>query len=60
MLFGLSFTVEAQPTKILRIGFVVGTGPEGPNISLFRQEMRDLGYIEVVRCGANKVAKYDG
>jgi putative tryptophan/tyrosine transport system substrate-binding protein len=54
-LFALSAYAEAQqPSKIPLIGFVVGTGPEGPNISLFRQGLRELGYIE----GKNILIEY--
>jgi putative ABC transport system substrate-binding protein len=55
MLFALSVSAEAQQqTKILRIGFVAASGPEGPSIPPFRQGLRDLGYIE----GKNILIEY--
>ena len=53
MLFALSFSGEAQqPTKIPRIGFGAGTGPD--SIVEFRRGLQDLGYIE----GKNILIEY--
>jgi ABC-type uncharacterized transport system substrate-binding protein len=39
--------VEAQqPKKVPRIGFLVNTGPDAPNVEPFRKGLGDLGYIE--------------
>ena len=38
--------VAQQPKKIPRIGFLVNTGPDAPNIEPFRKGLRELGYIE--------------
>jgi putative ABC transport system substrate-binding protein len=47
LLFALCAPVWAQqPKKIPRIGFLVQTGPDAPNIEPFRKGLRDLGYIE--------------
>jgi putative ABC transport system substrate-binding protein len=50
LLVGLCSPAEAQqPTKIPRIGFVTGSGDAnnpGPNVEVFRQGLRDLGYVE--------------
>ena len=35
-----------QPKKVPRIGFLVNTGPDAPNIEPFRKGLRELGYIE--------------
>jgi putative ABC transport system substrate-binding protein len=43
-----------QPKKIPRIGFMVNTGREDHSIELFRQELRDLGYVE----GKNILVEY--
>jgi len=43
-----------QPKKVPRIGFVVGTGPEGPNVPPFRRGLEDLGYFE----GKNVLIEY--
>ena len=43
-----------QPTKIPRIGFLVTTDRDAPNIEPFRQGLRDLGYIE----GQNILVEY--
>jgi len=37
---------QAQPKKVPRIGFLVNTGPDAPNIEPFRKGLRELGYIE--------------
>ena len=54
LLLALCFPVAAQPKKVPRIGFVLGTGPEGPNIAPFRRGLGDLGYIE----GKNILIEY--
>jgi len=50
MVFALTYSASAQqPTKIPRIGFVGGSGSsDNPtsNFNVFRQGLRDLGYIE--------------
>jgi putative tryptophan/tyrosine transport system substrate-binding protein len=43
-----------QPTKIPRIGFLVTTDRDAPNIEPFRQGLRELGYIE----GQNILVEY--
>src|SRR4030095_4856274 len=52
--------VEAQqPTKIPRIGYVSGTGnlsTPAPGVEVFRQELRELGYID----GKNILFEYRG
>jgi putative tryptophan/tyrosine transport system substrate-binding protein len=54
MLFALWLPAEAQqPTKIPRIGYVIGSGP-GPLVDAFRQGLRDFGYIE----GKNILVEY--
>src|SRR5262245_44295073 len=57
MLFGLCSVVEAQqPTKVPRIGFLIGTFPSAnaARIEAFRQGLRELGYVE----GKNIVVEY--
>lgn len=54
LLLALCFSVGAQQKKIPRIGFVLGTGPDGPNIAPFRRGLGDLGYIE----GKNILIEY--
>jgi putative ABC transport system substrate-binding protein len=50
ILLSLIHRAEAQqPTKVLRIGYVSGTGSTfnpGPYVEALRQGLRDLGYIE--------------
>ena len=47
LLLPLSILAEAQqPTKIPRIGFVTGGSTRGPQVEAFRQELRDIGYVE--------------
>ena len=54
-LFALCFSVEAQQQKNLpRIGYLINTGPESPDIDGFRQGLRDLGYFE----GKNILVEY--
>jgi len=46
-----------QPTKMPRIGFVIGTGDAkspGPQVEAFQQALRDLGYVD----GKNLVIEY--
>jgi putative ABC transport system substrate-binding protein len=45
---------EAQPTKIPRIGYLSGSGPEAPTIVGFRRGLGELGYIE----GKNILIEY--
>jgi putative tryptophan/tyrosine transport system substrate-binding protein len=55
LLFALCVPAQAQqPKKIPRIGFMVNTGREDHSIELFRQELRDLGYVE----GKNILVEY--
>ena len=57
MLLALSFPAEAQqPGKIPRIGYLLPLSPasESARIELFRQGLRDLGYIE----GKNILIEY--
>src|SRR5262249_15780470 len=54
MLLALSVSAQAQqPTKVPRIGYVIGSGP-GPLVDAFRQGLRDFGYIE----GKNILVEY--
>ena len=50
LLVGFPPTVQAQPTKISRIGFLSVSGSAdrrpGPTIEAFRQGLRDIGYQE--------------
>jgi putative ABC transport system substrate-binding protein len=49
MLFALCSPVEAQESKLPRIGYVSGSrdpSNPGPNVEAFRQGLRDLGYVE--------------
>jgi len=49
MLFALCVSAPAQqPTKIPRIGYLAGTGPDAQSarIEAFRQALRELGYVE--------------
>jgi len=49
MLFALCFPAQAQqPTKIPRIGYLIGLSPAGFAVRLdaFRQGLRELGYVE--------------
>ena len=43
-----------QPKKMPRIGFLVNTGPDAPNVEPFLKGLRDLGYIE----GKNILIEY--
>ena len=46
-LFALCVSAQAQqPKKVPRIGFLVNTGPDAPNVEPFRKGLRELGYIE--------------
>ena len=48
-LASIHLAAAQQPTKIPRIGYVSGTGDPktpGPRVELFRQGLRELGYIE--------------
>ena len=42
------FAAAQQPTKIPRIGHLIGTAPSAnaARIEAFRQGLRDLGYVE--------------
>ena len=48
MLFALCFSVEAQPKKIARMGFLGGSSASAYSsfLEAFRQSLRDLGYEE--------------
>ena len=48
MLFALCFSVEAQPKKIPRMGFLGGSSASAYSsfLEAFRQSLRDLGYEE--------------
>jgi putative ABC transport system substrate-binding protein len=49
LLFALSHPAEAQqPTKIPRIGFLIGSSPStiSARIEAFRQGLRELGYVD--------------
>lgn len=60
VLLALCLPAEAQqPTKIPRIGYLTAGGDHstpGPEIEVFRQGLRDLGYLE----GKNIVIEYRG
>ena len=49
-----SFAEAQQPKKVPRIGFLVNTGPDAPNVEPFLKGLRDLGYIE----GKNILIEY--
>jgi putative tryptophan/tyrosine transport system substrate-binding protein len=46
MLFAVSAPAEAQQAKIYRIGFLRGAPPLKSHIEVFRQSLKELGYIE--------------
>jgi ABC-type uncharacterized transport system substrate-binding protein len=46
LLLTVSLVQAQQPKKVPRIGFLVNTGPDAPNIEPFRKGLRELGYIE--------------
>jgi ABC-type uncharacterized transport system substrate-binding protein len=46
VLFAATLADAQKPGKIPRIGFLVNTGPDAPNVEPFRKGLRDLGYIE--------------
>jgi len=57
LLLALSHSVEAQqPTKVSRIGFIIGASAFGSKVrtDAFRQGLRELGYVE----GKNIVVEY--
>lgn len=62
VLLALSFPVEAQQTKVPRIGYLLpgfppsppSTLPSGGNTEAFRQGLRELGYVE----GKNIIIEY--
>jgi putative ABC transport system substrate-binding protein len=56
MLFAPCFSAEAQPTKIPRIGFLLGSNPStaAARIEAFREGLRQLGDVE----GKNIVIEY--
>jgi putative ABC transport system substrate-binding protein len=58
LLFAICDSAQAQqPTKIPRIGFLPGSGEPstpGPHVEAFRQELRDLGYVD----GKNILVEY--
>ena len=56
MLFAVCLSVEAQQTKLARIGYASTnySSSPGPLVEAFRQGLRDLGYIE----GKNIIVEY--
>ncbi len=47
MVFAVAVLAQAQPAKIPRVGVLIYSTPENdPNVAAFRQNMRDLGYLE--------------
>src|SRR5687767_10459809 len=48
VLFVLSASTHAQPSKVWRIGFLVASSAASqlPRLEAFRRGLRDLGYIE--------------
>lgn len=46
ILIAVTVADAQQPGKVPRIGFLVNTGPDAPNIEPFRKGLRELGYIE--------------
>jgi putative ABC transport system substrate-binding protein len=47
LLLALSVPVDAQQTRLYRIGFLSGGSPApSPTIEAFRDGLRDLGYVE--------------
>ncbi len=46
MLFALCSFVEAQQARVYRIGFLRGAPPLESHLEMFRQSLKDLGYIE--------------
>ena len=55
LLLALCLPAEAQQKKNFpRIGYLINTGPESPDIDGFRQGLRDLGYFE----GKNILVEY--
>ena len=60
VLFALCLPADAQqPSKIPRIGYLTAGGDPrtpGPEVEVFRQGLRDLGYLE----GKNIVIEYRG
>jgi ABC-type uncharacterized transport system substrate-binding protein len=46
ILFAATLLEAHQAGKVPRIGFLVNTGPDAPNIEPFRKGLRELGYIE--------------
>ena len=55
LLLALCLPAEAQQKKNFpRIGYLINTGPESPDIDGFRQGLRDLGYFE----GKNILLEY--
>jgi putative ABC transport system substrate-binding protein len=53
-----SLTAEAQPSKVHRVGFLLGRHSiePDPTLEAFRQGLRDLGYVE----GQNLIIAYRG
>ena len=54
MLFALCSFAEAQQARGYRIGFLRGAPPLESHLAMFRQSLRDLGYIE----GKNTTIEY--
>jgi putative ABC transport system substrate-binding protein len=47
MLFALCFSASAQqPTKVPRVGYMIGFLSSSPETEAFRQGLRELGYVE--------------
>jgi putative ABC transport system substrate-binding protein len=56
LFFAPRLSVQAQPTKIPRIGYLTGATPNGQTarVEAFQQGLRELGYVE----GKNIVVEY--
>ena len=54
LLVTLCFSADAQQPRVYRIGFLRGAPPLESHIEVFRQSLKDLGYIE----GKNTIIEY--